>query len=107
MDVTDILDAIIAILSGLTVCIPLVFKLIETVKELVNEKKWNVLVRNVFILMSDAEERYQRGDERKEYVMSAIEIVASEIGFNYDEEAKAKVSAMVDEICDLSRVINK
>lgn len=107
MDITEILDAVIAILSGLTVCIPLVFKLIETVKDLINEKKWNILVRNVFILMSDAEERYQRGDEKKEYVMSAIEIVAKEIGFDYDEEAKAKVSAMVDEICDLSRVINK
>mgnify|MGYP002510845684 CR=1 FL=1 len=33
--------------------------------------------------------------------------IAKEIGFDYDEEAKAKVSAMVDEICDLSRVINK
>lgn len=107
MDIVDIIDAIIAILSGITVCLPLVFKLIDTVKDLVNEKKWNILVRNVFILMSDAEARYQRGEEKKEYVMSAIEIVAKEIGFDYDDEAKAKVSAMVDEICDLSRVINK
>lgn len=107
MEITNILDSIIAILSGLTVCIPLVFKLIETVKDLINEKKWNILVRNVFILMSDAEEKYQHGVDKKEYVMSGIEIVAKEIGFDYDEEAKAKVSAMVDEICDLSRVINK
>ena len=107
MDIAKILDVIITILSGVTVCLPLVFKLIETVKELVNEKKWNILVRNVFVLMTDAEARYQRGEEKKNYVMSAIEIVAAQIGFNYDAEAKAKVSAMVDEICQISKEINK
>ena len=107
MDIAKILDVIINILSGVAVCLPLVFKLIETVKELVNEKKWNILVRNVFVLMTDAEARYQRGEEKKNYVMSAIEIVAAQIGFNYDAEAKEKVSVMVDEICQISKEINK
>lgn len=107
MDIARVLDAIIAILSGVTVCLPLVFKLIETVKQLVNEKKWNILVRNVFVLMTDAEARYQQGEEKKNYVMSAIEIIAAQIGFDYDEEAKAKVSAMIDEVCEISKEINK
>lgn len=107
MDAVRIIEGIIAILSGISVCIPLVIKLIDTVKALADEKKWNVLVRNVFELMADAEEKYQRGEEKKNYVMSAIKIIAGQIGFNYDEEAKAKISAMVDEICGLSRIINK
>lgn len=107
MDAVRIIEGIIAILSGISVCIPLVIKLIDTVKALADEKKWNVLVRNVFELMADAEEKYQHGEEKKSYVMSAIEIIAGQIGFNYDEEAKAKVSAMVDEICQISKEINK
>ena len=107
MNAAKILEAIISILSGVAVCLPLVLKLIETVKELVNEKKWNILVRNIFVLMTDAEEHYQQGAEKKDYVMSAIEIVAAQIGFNYDEEAKSKVSTMIDEICKISKEINK
>ena len=107
MDAVKIIEGVIAILSGISVCIPLVIKLIEVVKELADEKKWNILVRNVFELMADAEEKYQRGEEKKSYVMSAVEIIARQIGFNYDEVAKDKISAMVDEICGLSRVINK
>ena len=107
MDAAKILEAVISILSGVAVCLPLVLKLIETVKELVNEKKWNILVRNIFVLMTDAEEHYQQGAEKKAYVMSAIEIVAAQIGFNYDEEAKVKVSTMIDEICKISKEINK
>lgn len=37
----EYLELVISILSGIAVCIPLVIKLVSTVKEVVKEKNWN------------------------------------------------------------------
>ena len=107
MDLVRWIEIIIAILSGVCVCIPLVKKLCETIKQLVEEKRWNVLVSNVFELMVDAEEKFQHGVDKKAYVMDAIKIVANQIGFDYDKEAEEKISKMIDEACDITKLINK
>ena len=106
MDITKWIDVIISILSGIAVCVPLVISLINTIKQVVAEKKWNILVSNVLELMMNAEKDYEKGAERKEYVMNAIKTIAIQIGYNFDTEAEYKVSKMIDEICALSKVVN-
>ena len=106
MDVARWIEVVISILSGIAVCVPLVITLINTIKEVVAEKKWNLLVSNVLELMMNAEKDYERGAERKEYVMNAIKTIAKQIGYNFDREAEYKVSKMIDEICDLAKVVN-
>lgn len=106
MEIVQWIDVIVAVLSGIAVCIPLVIKLVDCVKQLVQEKRWNILVSNVLELMTNAEQDYQRGAERKEYVMSAIKTIAKQIDYNFDYEAESKISNMIDEICKVSRVIN-
>ena len=106
MEVVKWINVIISILSGVSVCVPLVIALIQTVKNVVNEKKWNILVSNVLELMMNAEKDYESGAERKEYVMNAITLVAKQIGYVLDEEAILKISEMIDEICSLAKVVN-
>ena len=96
----------ISILSGIAVCIPLIISLVNTVQKVVAEKQWNVLVSNVLQLMMNAEKDYESGAERKEYVMNALETIAVQIGYDFNDEAKAKVSIMIDEICALAKVVN-
>ena len=54
----EYLELVISILSGIAVCIPLVIKLVSTVKEVVKEKNWNELVSMAFDYMSEAEELF-------------------------------------------------
>jgi hypothetical protein len=72
MTISDWINVIISILSGLTICIPLVIKLVEYIKKAVQEKNWTSLMTLVLRLMTEAENLYETGAERKEYVMSAI-----------------------------------
>lgn len=106
MEIVKWIDVVISILSGIAVCIPLVLKLVSCVKQVVAEKRWNILVSNVLELMVNAEQDYERGAERKEYVMNSIKTIAKQIGYDFDYEAESKISAMIDEICKVARVIN-
>lgn len=106
MEIVKWIDIIISVLSGIAVCVPLVISLINFVRQVADEKKWNILVSNVLKLMMNAEQDYERGAERKEYVMNAIKTIAKQIGYNFDAEAEYKVSVMIDEICSLAKVVN-
>jgi len=107
MEVVKWMNIIIQILSGVAACIPLMLKLISVVKELLRQKRWNEMVIHTFDLMADAEQKFERGAERKEYVMDALKIIAQKINFDYDEEAERKISEMIDAVCGLSKEINK
>ena len=54
-------------------------------------------------LMEDAEQLYERGADKKDYVMKALEEVSGTINFDIDYDV---VSDMIDSICDTSKVIN-
>lgn len=72
----EYLELVISILSGIAVCIPLVIKLVSTVKEVVKEKNWNELVSMAFDYMGEAEELFETGAQRKEWVMAMIKTSA-------------------------------
>ena len=97
------LNLILAILSSLIVILPLVCKLIETVQKYVKEKNWSILMQLLLDYMAKAEQMYESGAERKEYVMSAIITSAEFSNFNVDADV---VSKMIDDICAASKKIN-
>lgn len=99
-------DIVINIISGLAICIPLVIKLVQTIHNYAQEKNWAAIVKLVLEYMEMAEELYENGETKKDYVMMAVEESAEVLNYNYDEEAKAKVSKMIDDICKASKIIN-
>ena len=107
MEVVKWINILVQILSGVAACIPLVIELVAVVNKLIKEKRWNEMVIHTFDLMADAEEKFERGAERKEYVMDALRLIAQKIHFNYDEEAERKISEMIYAVCGLSKEINK
>lgn len=68
----EILELIIEILTGLLVVIPLVAKLIEYVKKSTLEKNWNNLIRLLLNLMATAEEKFDNGADRKQWVIAMV-----------------------------------
>ena len=68
----EILELIIEILAGLMIVIPLVAKLIEYVKKSILEKNWNNLIRLLLNLMATAEEKFDNGADRKQWVIAMV-----------------------------------
>ena len=99
------IDLIVSILAGL-VGIPIVVRLGETIKTAVSEKNWARIVDIAMDFMERAETMFATGAERKQWVMEMVSAAAVQIDYDYDADAESKVSALVDDICRLSRKIN-
>lgn len=98
------IQAIISILSGIAVLVPLMIKLVQFIRANIREKNWNQMLKLVMNLMADAEEKFDKGSEKKEWVMGQLEAMAGTL--NYDIEWDV-VSEMIDKICDVSKELNK
>lgn len=96
-------EIVISILSGLAATIPLVIKLIEWVKKAIQEKNWNQLVNLVMNLMTEAEDKFDNGADRKSWVLGAVEAAAKTINYPVDLE---QVSALIDNLCAMSKLVN-
>ena len=99
----DKLNIIVSILSGIAVCIPLVIKLIECVRMAIKEKNWSVVMQLVLQLMTEAENNYATGAEKKEYVMDSIIAIQDTLNYEIDMDT---ISTMIDSICAASKQIN-
>ena len=100
------MNAIISILSGLAVCIPLVVKLVNTVTANVKEKNWSALVSMVFDYMKQAETMTASGAGKKQWVLSMIEQSAKTLNYNLDDESREKISALIDSACDMAKSVS-
>lgn len=99
------IEAIISILSGLAVCIPLVIKVYDVVKESVKNKNWNMLIGLILDQMKIAQTQFAKGYERKEYVMNMLLDLATKANYPLEEEDIAKISNMIDDMCDMANVV--
>lgn len=99
----DIVEIIVAILSGLAACIPLAVNLIKYVKASVKEKNWSKLLELVMAYIKEAESKFSTGAERKEWVLVMIKATSDTINYDIDMEA---VSALIDSLCDLTKSVN-
>ena len=93
----------ISILTGLITAIPLVIKLIEYVRKAVQEKNWANLLKLVMNLMAEAEEKFEKGVDKKAWVISMIEASAKTINYEVDLD---QVGELIDSLCDMSKLVN-
>lgn len=97
------IQAIISILSGIAVLIPLMIKLVDYIKKSTKEKNWNQMLKLVMNLMAEAEDKFDKGADKKEWVMSELKAMADTLNYDIDWNV---VSDMIDKICDVSKEIN-
>ena len=96
-------EIVISILTGLAAAIPLVVKLVEYVQKAVKEKNWNKMLDMVMDLMKTAEGMFEKGADRKEWVLAMIKGSADSINYDVDIEA---ISELIDSLCDMSKAVN-
>jgi len=97
------LELIIAILSGITACIPLVISLVKYIQRAIKEKNLGAVVQLVLKLMAEAEQNYSNGAERKDYVISSIKAMENTLQYDIDEKA---ISELIDSIVLATKKIN-
>ena len=99
----EYMQYIVSILAGLAAVIPLVIKLVEYVQKATKEKNWNKLASLVIDLMQTAESKLEKGADKKEWVLAMVKSSADTI--NYDVNMD-EVGALIDSLCDMSKVLN-
>ena len=97
------IQAIISILSGVAVLVPLIIKLVQYVQANTKEKNWSSLMVLVMNLMAQAEQMFDKGADKKEWVINELKAVANTLNYEIDWNV---VSEMIDKICDVSKEIN-
>lgn len=103
MNAEQIISVAVAVLTGLSACIPLAYKLIQYVKKATQEKNWAALLGLVISLMEEAETKFTDGATRKEWVMAMVQTSAEYI--NYPVNVAA-LSELIDTLCDITKVVN-
>ena len=99
----EILELIIEILAGLMIVIPLVVKLIEYVKKSVLEKNWNNLIHLLLNLIASAEEKFDNGADRKQWVIAMVQASANTINYPISEQ---ELSKLIDNLVELTKKVN-
>ena len=97
------LEILVSILSGLATAIPLIVGLVKYIQKAIKEKNWNQLVTMVMNFMQEAENKFDNGLERKEWVLMMVKASADTIDYDID---LAQVSEMIDALCNLTKVVN-
>ena len=98
------IQAVISILSGIAILVPLMIKLIQFIQANTKEKNWNQMLKLVMNLMADAENKFEYGSEKKEWVLGQLHALAGTLNYDIDWDV---VSEMIDKICDVSKELNK
>lgn len=96
-------EVIVEILKGIIIVIPLVAGLVKYVRQAIREKNWNQLIVLVMNLMAEAEDKFDNGTDRKQWVLAAVQASAKTLNYPIDIE---QVGKLIDDLCKMSKKVN-
>ena len=99
----ELLNLLIEVLTGLAIVIPLVVKLVEYVKKSAIEKNWANLIRLLMDLMAAAEEKFDNGADRKQWVIAMVQASANSINYPITEK---ELGDLIDNLVKLTKKVN-
>lgn len=97
------IETIVQILLGLAAVIPLVWQLVVYVEKAVKEKNWVLVLKKLIELMQTAENKFETGADKKEWVLSMLKTATSDINYDIDFDS---ISNLIDVLCAMAKVIN-
>lgn len=99
----DILNLIIEILAGLAIVIPLVIELVKYVRKSALERNWTNLIQLVMSLMAAAEEKFDNGADRKQWVIAMVQASANAINYPISDK---ELGDLIDDLVELTNRVN-
>ena len=92
--------------AAIVAIIGLLYTTIKFVTEATQKKNWTALIALVMADMKTAEEQYTDGATRKQWVMSMLKAHAAACNYALTDEDVAKISNMIDAMCDMAKTVN-
>lgn len=80
-----------------------VIQLVKYVRKTIQEKNWPEVVKLVTSYMERAETMFEKGADRKEWVMAMVKASADTVKYDLDMD---KISDLIDSLCDMSKIVN-
>lgn len=99
----ELLKFIIELLDVIAVTVPLVVTLVVYIRKAAKEKNWGILVSLIMELMIEAEKQFDKGADKKNFVLEMAEASAKEINYNFDAK---RVGELIDNLCAMSKKVN-
>lgn len=99
----NVLQAILSVVSGIVILIPLMVELVKYIQSTIKEKNWSNLINMVLSLMSEAEFKFDTGEERKAFVMAELHSLSKTLNYDIDWEV---ISVMIDNLCAMAKNVN-
>ena len=103
MNIDQIIQIIVSILTGLSACIPLAIKLVQYAQKAAQEKNWGAFLGLAVDLIQEAEQKFNDGATRKEWVMAMVQASAEYINYPVDSDA---LSNLIDSLVGMSKNVN-
>lgn len=100
---SDWVNLVVAVLTGLATAIPLVIQLVKFVQQSIKEKNWQDLLELVTNLMKEAEGKFDNGIDRKEWVMTCVKATADTINYDINMDV---VGELIDSLTEMSKIVN-
>ena len=94
---------IISNLTGIAAIIALVISLVKYVKQAIKEKNWPQVVKMVSDYMEQAEDMFDSGADRKQWVMAMVQVSADSVKYNIN---MTEIGQLIDDLCAMSKVVN-
>ena len=99
----SILNLLIEILGGLAIVIPLIIELVKYVKKSAMEKNWANLIRLVMNLMAAAENKFDNGADRKQWVIAMVQASANTINYPITDK---ELGDLIEDLVKLTKEVN-
>ena len=94
---------ILSNLAGIAAIIALVISLVKYVKEAIKERNWPQIVKMVSEYMTQAEDMFSNGADRKQWVMAMVQVSAEAVKYNVN---MTEIGQLIDDLCEMSKVVN-
>lgn len=94
---------ILSNLPGIVAIIALVISLVKYVKEAIKERNWPQVVKMVLDYMAVAEDKFDNGADRKQWVMAMVQVSAEAVKYNIN---MTEIGQLIDDFCKMSKVVN-
>ncbi len=97
------LQLAVSVLASLATAIPLAIKLVEYVQKAVKEKSWGKVLDMVMKYTATADEKFDNGADRKEWVLAMVKASADTVDYDIDMEV---ISKLIDDLCKMRKTVN-
>ena len=89
--------------TGIAAIIALVISLVKYVKQAIKERNWPEVVKMVSGYMTQAEDMFENGADRKQWVMAMVQVSADSVKYNIN---MTEIGQLIDDLCAMSKIVN-